>query len=325
MHELIKIKDVSAKYDITARTLRYYEDMGLLNSVRNDDYAYRMYDDTAIKRLEQILILRKLNISVKDIQRIFGTPGSGIVLEILNKKVQSIDDEVALLHELRDIVLDFIREIERMDFGSDSNIKLLYDKAREIETHLINVDYVGKPSNITRLLEVTERLDKKVPDVMIVRIPKFRAVTTGYGDFGMVFDSGIDKWQEKNSHLLKDIIFDCPDFLMGGGAECRDGVQWIWAIKDDVCEADTAPYKIIEFEGGLYASAVCIDDDNESMEKVHNKILEWIKGTNFVYDEERDFMGHMPYPHDDIKKGLGYHQLQRYVPIKLNEDKSGTC
>jgi len=53
---LIKIKDVADKYGKTARTLRYYEDMGFLKSTRNNDYAYRMYDQEAIKRLEQIYI-----------------------------------------------------------------------------------------------------------------------------------------------------------------------------------------------------------------------------------------------------------------------------
>jgi len=61
MNDLIKIHEVSSKYDITARTLRYYEDMGLIVSARSADYAYRLYDETAIKRLEQILILRKLS------------------------------------------------------------------------------------------------------------------------------------------------------------------------------------------------------------------------------------------------------------------------
>ncbi|MCL1952223.1 MAG: MerR family DNA-binding transcriptional regulator, partial [Oscillospiraceae bacterium] len=32
------------RYDISARTLRYYEDMGLLTSTRGEDYAYRLYD-----------------------------------------------------------------------------------------------------------------------------------------------------------------------------------------------------------------------------------------------------------------------------------------
>lgn len=49
MTELIKIREVSAKYDISARALRYYEDMGLIQSTRNADYAYRLYDQQAIK------------------------------------------------------------------------------------------------------------------------------------------------------------------------------------------------------------------------------------------------------------------------------------
>ncbi|HBN84113.1 MAG TPA: MerR family transcriptional regulator, partial [Clostridiales bacterium] len=35
MKELIKIRDVSVKYDVSARTLRYYEDMGLITSTRS--------------------------------------------------------------------------------------------------------------------------------------------------------------------------------------------------------------------------------------------------------------------------------------------------
>ncbi|WP_321386408.1 MerR family transcriptional regulator, partial [uncultured Enterococcus sp.] len=87
MNDLIKIRDVSSKYDVTARTLRYYEDMGLLNSIRNEEVSYRLYDENAVRRLEQILILRKLNISIKDIQRIFKASGSEVVLEVLGKKV----------------------------------------------------------------------------------------------------------------------------------------------------------------------------------------------------------------------------------------------
>ena len=48
MYELTKIRDVSVKYNISARTLRYYEDMGLITSIRRDDYAYRLYDKAAL-------------------------------------------------------------------------------------------------------------------------------------------------------------------------------------------------------------------------------------------------------------------------------------
>ena len=181
MNELIKIRDVSTKYGISARTLRYYEDMGLITSTRSDDYAYRLYDDAAVQRLEQILILRKLNISIKDIGRIFSTSGSEVVLEVLGKKVDAIDEEVSLLHELKEIVLDFIRQIEQYDFGKESDVKLLYEKAKEIETQLVNVDYSGNPSNVKRLLEVTEKLEKR-PDIRIVDLPACRMITSGSGD-----------------------------------------------------------------------------------------------------------------------------------------------
>ena len=75
MSELTKIRDVSNQYQVSARTLRYYEDMGLLSSVRKSDVSYRLYDAEAIKRIEQILILSNLNMSIKDIKRIFSTSG----------------------------------------------------------------------------------------------------------------------------------------------------------------------------------------------------------------------------------------------------------
>jgi len=323
MDNLIKIKDVSSRYDITARTLRYYEDMGLITSTRSDDYAYRMYDENNVRRLEQILILRKLNIGIKDIQRIFNSNRSDVVLEVLGEKVRNIDDEVALLHELKGIVMDFIREIEQVDFADNSGIKLLYNKAKEIETQFINVDYIGKPNatKIERLIEITDKLDKKIPDVMIVRIPKFRAITSGLGEWDEWFKLMDWAWSEgRLGQLFNNVIFDCIDFLIRKSDNEAMRFEYIMAIKDHVTEADTAPFEVIEFEGGLYALAVSIDGDDESIHKVEDKIMGWIKETNFKYDESRGIMGHMTYCDEEIKKGLGYEQLQRYVPIKLKSE-----
>ena len=161
MNSLSKVRDVSLRYGVSNRTLVYYEDMGLIASTRGEDYAYRMYDEENIKRLKQILILRKLNISIKDIQRVFAAPGSDVVLEVLDQKVDNIDDEIALLHELKGIVLEFIRQIQDADFSKDSDVKLLYEKARDVESQLANVDYSGNPANVNRLFEVAEQLEEK--------------------------------------------------------------------------------------------------------------------------------------------------------------------
>jgi len=173
---LIKAGELSGRYGVSTRTLRYYEEIGLLQSRRTEDYAYRMYDDANIKRLEQILILRKLGIGIKDIQRIFSTEGSEVVLEVLAKKVDDIDEEVALLQELKEIVIAFILQIEQADFSNDSDVKLLYDKAKEIETQLANPAYGGNPSPVHRLFEVSEKLEERavsklqIPDNVLKRL-----------------------------------------------------------------------------------------------------------------------------------------------------------
>lgn len=321
MGNLLKIRDVSSKYNVTARTLRYYEDMGLLTSIRNDEVTYRMYDENAIRRIEQILILRKLNISIKDIQRIFDSSGSSVVLDVLGKKVENIDDEVSLLYELKELVLDFIKEIERINFTDNADIKQLYSKAKEIETQIVNADYIGKSTNINRLIEITDKLDKKIPDVMVVRVPAFRAITSGEHTWEEIFKHGgymFQLWQHYDS--FKPVIFDCLDFTL---VKSDHSGEMICAIKDDVSEADVSPLKMIDFPGGLYAMAVSIDEDDESIQKVQDKICQWIERTNFELDKNRSFMFNMPYLDEenvyqqDIEKGLGYRQMQRYVPIKL--------
>lgn len=312
MYDLVKIKDVTAKYGLSARTLRYYEDMGLIASTRTDDYAYRLYDPANIKRLEQILILRKLHISIKDIQRVFAASGSEAVLEVLGKKANDIDEEISLLHELKEIVLEFISQIESADFGKESDVKLLYEKARDLKTQLASPSYGGNPSIAHRLLDVTERLDRKVPDIMIVRVPKFRAVTSGPMTFEGLFEA-FESWQEAHKHLFTPVMFDAPDFLCG-----KDGVfEWFWAVKEGVTEADTFPYKITEHPGGLYAAAVSLDGDGESQDRVRAKTAKWLEGTNFVFDDSRLWMGHMVFVDDEIRAGLGYHQMNLYTPIKL--------
>ena len=318
MSSLIKIREISVKYNISARTLRYYEDMGLIESTRSEDYAYRLYDEAAVKRLEQILILRRLNISIKDIKRIFNATGSEVVLDVLEKKVEHIDEEISLLHELKKIVLEFIEQIKKVDFGKESDVKLLYEKAKDLETQIVNPDYSGNSGLAERFFEVTEKLDSKVPDIMVVRIPSFRAVFSGVmtqEELSVAFEP----WQEAHNHFFEPLIFDASDFLYGVDGK----MAWIWRLKDEITAADVAPYEIMEHPGGLYAVAVSIDGDNESSGKVFRKIEKWIENTNFVVDDSRATSVNMVYVDKEIKAGLGYHQLNFYMPIKRKENREG--
>jgi len=314
MNALIKIRDIASKYDVSARTLRYYEDMGLITSTRSEDYAYRLYDENAVKRLEQILILRKLNISIRDIQRIFNSSGSEVVLDVLGKKVEDIDGEVALLHELKEIVLEFIQQIRHADFRSDSDVKMLYEKAKEIEGQLVSVSYNGNPSRVNRLFDVIEKM-KKAPEVRIVQINSFRAFSSGLDTIENVMGP-FQQWQEENNHLIKKLIYGAPDFLW---FEEDMRANWIWAVEDWVTEEDVKPYELITFEGGLYAAAMSVDGDDDISGRVYEGIKKWVETSGFELDERpgRRTLCHMLNPSDEIRAALGYNQLDIYVPIKI--------
>lgn len=321
MSDLIKIRDVSSKYDISARALRYYEDVGLITSIRTEDYAYRLYDKNAIKRLEQILILRKLNISIKDIQRIFSASGSEVILEVLGKKADDIDEEVALLHELKEVVLEFVRRIKLADFSNGADVRMLYDKASKIENRLIGSSYNGNPAKetVNKLLDVTEKM-KKIPEVRVVELKPFKAFSSGLETLDKVFGT-FWNWQREHMDLVLETVFGYPNFLSFERIEGETHAVWFWAVKDRVTEEDTIPYELIEFEGGLYAAAISVDGDDDICYRVYDGIKKWLETSEFESDERPGHapLCHMVNPTEEIKNALGYDQVDIYVPIKIRD------
>ncbi len=319
MNRLIKIRDVSTKYDISARTLRYYEDMGLITSTRTDDYAYRLYDDAAVKRLEQILILRKLNITIKDIQRIFNTSGSEVVLEVLTKKVEDIDGEVSLLHELKGIVLEFIHQIENADFGKDSDVKLLYEKAKEIETQLVNVDYEGNAAKVNRLLSAAEKVERQ-PDILIVEMPPCRMVTSGPLESEEALNRFDAMWMRLGSRIADKIN---PRDFMYHDAEQNKPV-WMFMLEDWMTEADTEGYEIITFDGGLFSAALADSWEISEYERVYKGINAWLSQQEYLEIDEspnRHMLNHFAGPHSSQMKEWNYGKVRYFVPIKLKREK----
>ena len=61
---LYGISDVARAAGTTSRTLRHYQDVGLLEPTRIGANGYRYYDDAALTRLQRILLLRQLGLGV---------------------------------------------------------------------------------------------------------------------------------------------------------------------------------------------------------------------------------------------------------------------
>lgn len=63
----MKIKDIANLAEISKESIRYYESLGLLKPVRNQN-GYREYSDSDLNDLFFILNLKKLNLKLDEIQ-----------------------------------------------------------------------------------------------------------------------------------------------------------------------------------------------------------------------------------------------------------------
>lgn len=68
------VNEVSKLTGISVRTLHHYDEIGLLKPTSVTEAGYRLYDDTALERLQHILLFRELQFPLKDIKEILDSP-----------------------------------------------------------------------------------------------------------------------------------------------------------------------------------------------------------------------------------------------------------
>ena len=122
--ELQTVSTVSKEYGVSTRMLRYYEQNGLIKSMRKEGYSYRIYDEANLKRLQQVIILRKLQIPVKQIGRILNNPDAATVVEIFKQNMHELDSEITALSTIRKILDKFVIELETIA-SVDLNLSFL--------------------------------------------------------------------------------------------------------------------------------------------------------------------------------------------------------
>ena len=68
------VKEIAKLTGISARTLHYYDEIGLLNPTQKSEAGYRLYDEKALETLQQILFFREFDIPLKDIKAVIQNP-----------------------------------------------------------------------------------------------------------------------------------------------------------------------------------------------------------------------------------------------------------
>ncbi|MBD5081814.1 MAG: MerR family transcriptional regulator [Ruminococcaceae bacterium] len=252
------VSEVSRDFGVSTRMLRYYEQEGLISSKRRDDYAYRIYDETAVRRLRQILLLRKLRIPLKQIAVILNSADRSETVSVLIDKIKELDEEISSLKIIRDILSEIVSK------GETEINKLLDEKlsviVRTIPSSNNNLEENTNMSETDNKLEQLEKANQTVDeissDIRIIRLPPFTVASNHYigRDPEEVVDKPVDKFiRDSGLYNIK------PDARYFGFNHPNPGIleegihgYEVWVTIPDDMEVPE-PLTKKKFPGGLYA------------------------------------------------------------------------
>lgn len=323
--ENLTITQVSKSLGVTPRMLRYYEKMGLITPGYKEDYAYRTYDETAVRRLQQIVILRKLRFSLKDISVILDDREYKATLEILMDSISGINDEIDALNIIRDIIRSLAEKLKRDPAG----FNLLEDKntVRLSGTLSLPSKNLKEEHSMNELNKAAKELAKELP-VRIVMLPPFTVASNHVigKEPEETVGNEVDRFiREKKLYEIK------PDSRYFGFNHPNPGIlpndEHGYEVWVTIPENMDVPFPLVKkhYDGGLFAALTIRFPDFYRWGELENRVKESTE-YDLNYNEELglEIMGgcleehlnwvyssHMGWPENGIDG-----QLDLLMPIK---------
>src|SRR5881396_2566929 len=113
-YNLYTIEQVAARTGLTKRTLRYYEEVGLLPPTGRTEGNYRRYSETDLARLERIKNLRDLlGFSLSDIREIMEAEDERGQIKVAYKHETDTTSKVAQLYRADELIRSQLHVIEK--------------------------------------------------------------------------------------------------------------------------------------------------------------------------------------------------------------------
>lgn len=188
------VNEVSKLTGVSIRTLQYYDKIGLLKPAEYTESGYRLYDDAALERLQQILLFRELEFPLKDIKDIVTRSDFDKRLaldqqiELLELKKEHIENLIGMCRGLR------LRGVRHLDFTA-------FDSSKLDEYAKCAKEQWGNTPEYQEFEEKNEKRSKSEEESMMA-------------DFMKIFEEfGAMKAQDPASSVVQDQVKKLQDFI----------------------------------------------------------------------------------------------------------------
>lgn len=174
---MYKIGEFSKMSKTTVKTLRYYDETGLLKPEKTDPFTkYRMYTSSQLEKLHTIQALRQINLSVGDIKKILS---GGEMEDILHKHKEKLGKELSAVKE-RISYTEFILSEKEEERFMDYNATI-----KEIPEHAVYCKKMTVP-NYDAYFEIIPGIGRQVvakyPDLKCA-VPEYCYITYLDGEY----------------------------------------------------------------------------------------------------------------------------------------------
>ena len=220
------VNEISKLTGISVRTLHHYDEIGLLKPTAMTDAGYRLYNDTALERLQHILLFRELEFPLKDIKEILDSPdfernrALEQQIELLTMKKEHLENLILFARGIK------LLGVKYMDFSAFDTKKLDEYAAQAKESWGKNEAYKEYEEKAKNWTEETE----KNLEVQIMSL---------FAEFGEMKD--LDPADEKVQAQVKKLqdyftehFYNCtPQILSGlgrmyaGGGEFTENIDCV--------------------------------------------------------------------------------------------------
>ena len=118
--KFISIGEIAQKLEMSQRTIRYYEEIGLLNSIKRIEGGRRVYTEMDLRRLKLIKRLKIMGMTLSEMQELeamwtiekSNDKVLGRLLELLNNQLRRLDDRITDLNILRNEIMEYQKRIK---------------------------------------------------------------------------------------------------------------------------------------------------------------------------------------------------------------------
>lgn len=247
---MLKIGDAAKRFDVSNRTLRYWEEKGILKSTRAEN-GYRYYDEENALRIKQIYLLRQLEMPLAKIEGIFIADDFTATMNIFSEHLENLKRKTLVDSSLAMLTENLINQMKTEKNLDEALMSLETSNKSAILEHEDALQILLSERNSP----MNSKINGKLENVRIVKLPSMTVAAcraesaTPEEDCAKIFNKFV---LENNLHKrsgYRQFGFNNPSSTEGNPIYGYE--MWV-SIPEDF--EVPAPLERKQFSGGLYAS-----------------------------------------------------------------------